>query len=506
MALLRFGILLLVVCFIQHLCLCEGQEVKKADDPNYTQEFTRITHASLRVALLVGGVHESRCGVVGNTIKVLQSYFPFSLQVLLEDGTCSMSLLASQLKGTVIIPYSKEKVDELDSDDLDIFISIMKHPIRKSSRAKLVNIHISIFDHSWSDSDFRMLLRGYDVLLHDGDARIEGQVKANISNIIALDQTLMPIIIETLDPNEVSSVVNNTIIEGILSSPFSNFVRNNIKGMRAMSTSKYLTSNKRSNVALIVEPRVHPQFEFVVRSTLHHLNKNVTIDENYWKLQIHYMPGTNGNENFVRKALSDISPALLELIPLTGWEGGSSSYMSYNRLLKSKDLWDLFKTQMVDRVLIFQSDSLLIRTDVTAFYQFDYVGAPWHLTPGAASSAYWRDMAKKGARATVHEACCNGGLSLRRVDAMLKISHSRRSANHRVNEDLYFSRSAKDLGLKLPSRAQAYGFAREIPCSDIDSKNEVPFALHNNWAYVDERHSKALFKESQEVIGEEYIE
>ena len=49
----------------------------------------------------------------------------------------------------------------------------------------------------------------------------------------------------------------------------------------------------------------------------------------------------------------------------------------YNRLLTSPIFWQRFLDLGYDRVLIFQADSMLLRTGIQEFYEYDYVGASW---------------------------------------------------------------------------------------------------------------------------------
>lgn len=47
----------------------------------------------------------------------------------------------------------------------------------------------------------------------------------------------------------------------------------------------------------------------------------------------------------------------------------------YNTLLTSTVFWDRFLTY--DHVLIFQTDSMILKEGIENFYPYDYVGAPW---------------------------------------------------------------------------------------------------------------------------------
>lgn len=85
----------------------------------------------------------------------------------------------------------------------------------------------------------------------------------------------------------------------------------------------------------------------------------------------------------------------------------------YSYLLTQKGFYKSFTSS---HVLIFQSDSYIFRKIPDYYFQFDYVGAPWVKSKG--------------------NGCGNGGISLRNVETMLRVSEINGSNLH---EDLYFA-------------------------------------------------------------------
>ena len=69
-------------------------------------------------------------------------------------------------------------------------------------------------------------------------------------------------------------------------------------------------------------------------------------------------------------------------------------------------------------LLIFQSDSYIFNEISPIYYQYDYVGAPW-------------------TKVQIGNGCGNGGISLRLIDAMKKVTNNE-GVNY--NEDIYFSK------------------------------------------------------------------
>ena len=85
--------------------------------------------------------------------------------------------------------------------------------------------------------------------------------------------------------------------------------------------------------------------------------------------------------------------------------------VSYNLLLTSPTFWGNFL--LWDKVLIFQSDSMILREGIEEFYKYDYIGASWK----------WTD-----------EYAGNGGLSLRNPSVMFDICRNFHNIQE-LNED-----------------------------------------------------------------------
>jgi hypothetical protein len=122
--------------------------------------------------------------------------------------------------------------------------------------------------------------------------------------------------------------------------------------------------------------------------------------------------------------------------------GGSTlTAESYNNLLTTKEFWERIPAE---NILIFQTDSMLLRSGFYYYFIndiliYDFIGAPiYHIEFPA----------------------MNGGLSLRRKSAMLKvIDYKRYDAIH--NEDLYFCNAIQELKGTLPTKITATHFSVE---------------------------------------------
>ncbi len=111
----------------------------------------------------------------------------------------------------------------------------------------------------------------------------------------------------------------------------------------------------------------------------------------------------------------------------------------YNRLLTSTFFWD--KLQQYDRVLIFQTDSKILRKGIEEFYEYSFIGAP----------LYHIDFP-----------CMNGGLSLRDPKAMKEVLNRISWHIGLGYEDIFYCNELKaDSQYALPIKEIAQSFSVE---------------------------------------------
>eukprot|EP01041_Mallomonas_annulata_P002504 gene2504-4865_t len=203
---------------------------------------------------------------------------------------------------------------------------------------------------------------------------------------------------------------------------------------------------------------------------------NIGRSRPQWSLQIHHSTGTTGNELFVRSALRDIGN--VSFIPLPFLVNDQSSY---NRVVKSVSFWSSLAA-IADRVLIFQTDSVMLRSGIDEFLSYDYIGAPWSTNPKDPNTLWIRRIQRhKGLLGGVG----NGGFSLRNPRAMLNIVSTKMKKGDNSFEDTFFIYNmANNMNYKLPKREVAYHFALEMICHDIpfiiDFKRLNSSVLHSS--------------------------
>lgn len=511
--------IVLVIFITLLLVSCSSEdETKNRCDPNYTQEFLRVREKGFSSLMTLDGHIE--CEFVHKIVSALQKI------------NCSSIDIVS--KGNLVRGKNVVALDAQCYEQLPVLVNQISAPVHRDILITVSTSHIPVYPvtlgkhfsmHLFTNSDMRPLrlrkhalnrtsirFQGYNAVAYYGtsknklqDSHVhddENEASTKYNKYFAdfiLHEPEMPIFIDlsgTLD-STFSDHLSSVLIEGILTEPFSQFVKWNLPVLRQRKIR--ISKRESPNIALIVEPRAHAHLEFVVRNVLLHLNANET--ETPWMLQIHV---SSSNHAFTKKIFEDLPEIEYKLLP-----DKFASGEDYNTLLKENDLWVDIASRGAKYVLVFQIDSILLGKNYAQFLQFDYIGAPWHVTPNMPSSEWIRNdyaLSLVSSKSAYFKACCNGGLSLRNTAAMVEVTRSRRSRNPSVNEDTYFSRSAKDLNLKLPNRDEAYSFAWEIPCSDITSEIEYPFALHNAWVYLNLSQIWKFFYESMDSIGMQIID
>jgi len=204
-----------------------------------------------------------------------------------------------------------------------------------------------------------------------------------------------------------------------------------------------------AHVAVIIEPRCHPALEHVVRNAAYFLGEG-------WQVQLFHGVG---NEAFTRSLFSCAELSQLQLVCL-GVE--DLTRKAYSELLCSHWFWSRVAAE---RVLIFQTDSLICRRGVEEFQKYDYVGAPWRLNHAWTFGVPWLSHAG------------NGGFSLRSRSVALAMLDSV-DFSRGETEDLFFAEHIPRVGGQLAPREVAMRFSVE----SVFATN--PFGIHKPGKYL----------------------
>jgi hypothetical protein len=188
-----------------------------------------------------------------------------------------------------------------------------------------------------------------------------------------------------------------------------------------------------TRAAVIIESRPDYFLPVVIRETMHFLGPR-------WNL--HVFCGEL-NHAYVCRSLEGWDVHIQKLPGL-----GRLTVAQYSGILMSPAFWSAFAE---DKVLVFQTDSILCGSNVDDFFSYDFVGAPC----GRFDELY----------------IANGGLSLRSRRVMLDCL-SRLSPKDGVPEDVFFTAAARSIGAAMPGLAVACRFAVESIYTDH------PFGVH----------------------------
>ena len=209
-----------------------------------------------------------------------------------------------------------------------------------------------------------------------------------------------------------------------------------------------------THYAMTLEPRHHEDLYITMKTCMYYLNET---DSNIkWGLQI--FCGCDNHE-YIMDMVKDWGEVIvinLEIPSLTKVE--------YNTLFIDVEFW---KTVKGDKVFTFQLDSILLRSGIDEFLDYDYIGAPWR-------------KPKEGSYVG------NGGLSLRTRNVMLEISVTNK-IKEVIWEDIYFVKHLKGKG--VPDVDTASKFSME----DVYSSN--PLGVHYPIKHIEPNLlSEVLFK------------
>jgi hypothetical protein len=160
------------------------------------------------------------------------------------------------------------------------------------------------------------------------------------------------------------------------------------------------------------------------------------------------------------------------------------SIQTYNRILKSVQFWK-YLNSFTERVLLIQDDAMIVKPgleDDVDMTRFDYIGAPWKHV----------DMLRAHG---VAAAVGNGGLSIRRTQAMLDIvtHHDAEKLelfgynNMIIPEDVYFAKHIHPDAQCTLSVAEKFAFEMTTP-------SQPTFGFHKPWVYLDLHFIKQYFK------------
>ena len=161
---------------------------------------------------------------------------------------------------------------------------------------------------------------------------------------------------------------------------------------------------------VLIEFRELYNLEFVIKNTILKIG-------NEWS---HTIICGNLNYDYCLKIIGNMNIKIIKL------NIDNLNVDNYSKLLCSKEFWNLF---IGEKILIYQEDTFIFKSNIMDFIKWDYIGAPWTITDN-------KDNLLVG----------NGGLSLRTKKIMLEIIEKIPYLNN-IPEDKYFSENINNYGI-----------------------------------------------------------
>jgi hypothetical protein len=222
--------------------------------------------------------------------------------------------------------------------------------------------------------------------------------------------------------------------------------------------------------AVLIEFRCLPHLEFLIRNSINKLG-------NKWSQTI-----ICGNDNY--DYMTRIVSMIERDIKIVKLDYNNIDVNIYNKLLMTTDFWNNI---VGEKILIYQEDTCIFKSNIDEFLEWDYIGAPFlkscNDTPNCVG---------------------NGGLSLRTKRIMIEVINKIHYIDTIFNsstinymksvkliippEDVYFSKNMQDFGIgKVADWDTAYSFSSEsivnkdsfgghgIWCRDVRQMKEIMY-------------------------------
>lgn len=234
--------------------------------------------------------------------------------------------------------------------------------------------------------------------------------------------------------------------------------------------------------AVLIEYRCFPHLEFLIRNAIIKLGEK-------WSHTI--VCGTH-NYDFMVSMCNTISTE----IKIIKTEYDNLNQSTYSKLLSSKSFWEMF---VGEKILLYQEDSCIFKSNIDDFLKWDYIGAPWPREQNDSQNCVG-----------------NGGLSLRTRQIMIDVINKVEIENTQLSsctveymkngnmticpEDVYFAKNMQNYGIgKVADWDNASEFSTEL------IYNGDSFGGHNFWLR-DEQWKNRVFSLYNYVPNNKIIE
>ena len=259
-----------------------------------------------------------------------------------------------------------------------------------------------------------------------------------------------------------------------------------IKAVKVNSNSDF------DSICLIVEDRSDFLIRFSILNTLFMTRLSKKI----------FLYTTKAKFKEMKELFSDIDKFVVIIeLNINDVDITNISVAFYNSIFKNPDFWKSIPTK---KILIFQTDSILIEPLDSLYFKYDYIGAPF--SQGKHFSTRFPDFTtdleteKQSKWITqvfnsglpVDLSYGNGGLSIRDRDLMITIC-DREESSVEENEDVFFSRN---IG-KYSNNIAPLDLARRFSC-ECDYNLSIGF--HASYLYLPVENQAEIYERHMKYI------
>lgn len=210
--------------------------------------------------------------------------------------------------------------------------------------------------------------------------------------------------------------------------------------------------------AVLIEFRCFPHLEFLIRNTMIKLGDK-------WS---HTVICSNLNYDFMITMCANISSEITVI--KTDYDNLNQS--TYNLMLASKVFWELFAGE---KILLYQEDSCIFKSNINDFMQWDYIGAPWPKHQNDSSNGVGNGRFSLRTRQCMLDVIDKVSI----YDTKIETSTLEYMQNTEITicqENIYFSKNMQDYGIgKVADWDSSYAFCTE------SIYNENSFGGNNFW-------------------------
>jgi hypothetical protein len=287
--------------------------------------------------------------------------------------------------------------------------------------------------------------------------------------------------------------LKSLVVEGLKSNEIRHVIRNEMVYLRNLTYPEY-NNPKSDKIAVIIETGLNSNLELCVRNIMYYLGLE-------W--QIHFYYGWK-NEDIVMMHLRFIKNIVFRpiIFPI-------HTQRDYDRLLKSTEFWKTYIKVENTKVIIFDSDSLMLRHGINDFLNYDFISSPINKNLLKDNNdninnnnTNTRDKRHSHNHHNIHRhnhhntedsiyANKNGigfgsGFSLRNAATMYHISKLYENMTvDDEHESIFFLKHLRKMGYKVADRQTSYMFCREIELPNIVTQmNILPLAIHKAWVHM----------------------